>query len=493
METHIMFRHHLSRIGVAALALCLIFATTALAQPTGYEGYQVVRITVADEDDLKIVGQFRMLGHDFEVWSEVLRTGLIDVRVSPVGQAALRLSGLESKVVIEDLQQYLDARFAGPDAPEFFNSLRTYEEHVRFMNELAATYPDLAEVVDLGTSVQGRTMWTLHITGANHNKPGVFYHGAEHGNEAAGASVVNYIAWTLLDGYGTDPALTALVDRIDWWLMPIMNPDGYVAYQRYNANGVDLNRNWAGPGSGNDPTGGPFPFSEPETAALRDFLLARPDMLVHLDVHGYVPWIIWAWAHIPDPTPDHATFLYLGEGMRDRIAAAGGGVYTIGTIYDVAWYPISGCSTNYVYGVLDRWSMAIEMDHSDLPTICHEFLDALLFLGGWIWEFDCNANGVPDVEDIANGTSSDCNLNGIPDECEIAAGTVPDDNGNGIPDECECLWDCGGDNDNNVGIVDFLALLGQWGELGTSCDIDGGGVGITDFLTLLRHWGPCPK
>jgi hypothetical protein len=100
---------------------------------------------------------------------------------------------------------------------------------------------------------------------------------------------------------------------------------------------------------------------------------------------------------------------------------------------------------------------------------------------------------VPDVEDIANGTSSDCNLNGIPDECEIAAGTVPDDNGNGIPDECECLWDCGGDNDNNVGIVDFLALLGQWGELGTSCDIDGGGVGITDFLTLLRHWGPCPK
>ena len=55
-----------------------------------------------------------------------------------------------------------------------------------------------------------------------------------------------------------------------------------------------------------------------------------------------------------------------------------------------------------------------------------------------------------------------------------------------------CPWNCGGDNDGNVGIVDFLALLSQWGLIGTSCDIDGGGVGIVDFLALLANWGPCP-
>ena len=53
-----------------------------------------------------------------------------------------------------------------------------------------------------------------------------------------------------------------------------------------------------------------------------------------------------------------------------------------------------------------------------------------------------------------------------------------------------CPSDCG-DGDGNVGITDFLALLAQWGGLGT-CDIDGGGVGITDFLTLLSEWGECP-
>ena len=55
-----------------------------------------------------------------------------------------------------------------------------------------------------------------------------------------------------------------------------------------------------------------------------------------------------------------------------------------------------------------------------------------------------------------------------------------------------CPWDCGGDADANVGIVDFLAVLSQWGQVGTSCDFDGQGTDIVDFLELLANWGPCP-
>jgi hypothetical protein len=55
-----------------------------------------------------------------------------------------------------------------------------------------------------------------------------------------------------------------------------------------------------------------------------------------------------------------------------------------------------------------------------------------------------------------------------------------------------CPWDCGEPANKGVDVVDFLALLAQWGQAGTTCDFDGGGVGVTDFLTLLAHWGPCP-
>ena len=119
-------------------------------------------------------------------------------------------------------------------------------------------------------------------------------------------------------------------------------------------------------------------------------------------------------------------------------------------------------------------------------------------------EIDCNLNQLDDACDIASGYSLDDNGNGIPDECEtdcngnrildsceIDWGTSQDLNGNGVPDECECPGDCG-DNNGNVGIVDFLALLAEWGQVGTPCDLDGGGVGITDFLALLANWGPCP-
>ena len=56
-----------------------------------------------------------------------------------------------------------------------------------------------------------------------------------------------------------------------------------------------------------------------------------------------------------------------------------------------------------------------------------------------------------------------------------------------------CPWDCA-DGDGTVGIVDFLALLAQWGQIGASCDFGLGapGVGIDEFLAVLANWGPCP-
>jgi hypothetical protein len=54
-----------------------------------------------------------------------------------------------------------------------------------------------------------------------------------------------------------------------------------------------------------------------------------------------------------------------------------------------------------------------------------------------------------------------------------------------------CPWDCG-DSDGTVGVVDFLAMLAQWGQIATTCDFDGDGVNVVDFLALLATWGPCP-
>ena len=57
-----------------------------------------------------------------------------------------------------------------------------------------------------------------------------------------------------------------------------------------------------------------------------------------------------------------------------------------------------------------------------------------------------------------------------------------------------CPWDCQAEPDGNVGINDFLDLLGTWNQIGVPCDFGAGppGIGVEDFLELLAHWGACP-
>ncbi len=65
-----------------------------------------------------------------------------------------------------------------------------------------------------------------------------------------------------------------------------------------------------------------------------------------------------------------------------------------------------------------------------------------------------------------------------------------DSNGNLVPDECELAR---GDSnlDGSVGILDFLAVLAEWGLCGGPCpedaDLDGS-VGVLDFLNVLANW-----
>ncbi len=72
------------------------------------------------------------------------------------------------------------------------------------------------------------------------------------------------------------------------------------------------------------------------------------------------------------------------------------------------------------------------------------------------WKFGTLDRGTMD-----DSVFADCNCNGVPDSDDIAGGDSDDDNGNGIPDECECPWDFDGSGD--VGVSDFLDLLGNWG------------------------------
>ena len=439
----------------AVAGVILVASGSAWAQPTGFDGHQVVKIEVADEAQLETLRALDAASRDIEIWSEVLHVGVIEARVSPEQKRKLDASGLMYTVHIEDLQAHINEMYADRGGG-FCDQYRTYDEHIAFLSDLAAQYPTLAQTVDLGQSVEGRTLLAIRITGPGDHKVGLLYHGAQHGNEQAGAMLVAYTANHLLTNYATDPEIQSLVDNVEWYLLPIMNPDGYERYTRENRNWVDLNRNWGGPGSGDDWTGGPYPFSEPETAALRDFLVEHPAVRLHLDLHGYINWFIWSWGHKADHAPHHDIYYSAGVEVRDLIEAAGGSYYNVGSIWDVA-YTVSGGSVDYSYGVLNRLGYTLELTDSNIPGIYDHYLSSLLYLASWVSDCDggsaadCNDNGVPDECDIAYGTTTDCNANLVPDECDITNGTSEDCDLNGMPDDCDV--DYGTDPDCNTNAV----------------------------------------
>lgn len=84
---------------------------------------------------------------------------------------------------------------------------------------------------------------------------------------------------------------------------------------------------------------------------------------------------------------------------------------------------------------------------------------------------DCNANGIDDQVEIANGTQTDCNGNTIPDACEIAAGLTTDCDRNGIADDCESVV---------PEVSDFATGAGVW-SLNFASWI-AGEIRITPFL-----------
>ena len=136
------------------------------------------------------------------------------------------------------------------------------------LQTLAASYPKLATLASAGKSVQGKDLWYLRITsGAETGKPKLLYVSSMHGDEVTGKEMMVYLIRELLTHYGGDPRVTSLVDNANIYIMPSMNPDGTALQQRFNANGVDLNRDFPGLDESPFATEGRAPETSPDGAA----------------------------------------------------------------------------------------------------------------------------------------------------------------------------------------------------------------------------------
>jgi murein tripeptide amidase MpaA len=420
----------------------MVVVSAQADEPRRYDGYSVVQATATSERQLEQLTEIVE-----SVWSDYVGVGALDVLVSPEQLAELEGLGIAYAVRIPDIQPLIDRERAAREMRDrgTWDAYMKLDEIVTFINDLAAARPDLCDVFSVGTSHEGRDLWVLHITGpGGASKPAVFYESLIHAREYITAPIVLYLADYLVNNYDMDPDVKAMVDGLDVYLLPCVNPDGY-SYtwthdrmwrknRRDNGDGtwgVDLNRNWevgwGGGGSsgytGDETYRGPTPFSEPETTAVSDYILSQGSVVAFMDYHSYGQWILWPWGYICEepPEPDASEFWSLGNTMQSLIQAVHGVGYTPGPICQTL-YQASGGSVDWGYGAAGAFSFTIELRDTGyygfllppeqiLPT-CEENLPAILHLTEWALAQVATSitfpSGLPEI--MAPGNSQDIDV-----------------------------------------------------------------------------------
>lgn len=124
-----------------------------------------------------------------------------------------------------------------------------------------------------GESVQNRPIEALIL---GNGDDVIFILATIHGNEPAGIPLVERLSEYLMQN-------RYLLDNRKVIIMPVANPDGLANRSRYNANGVDLNRNFAATNRVNIPKYGKSALSEPESQIIYQIINQyEPDRIITL-------------------------------------------------------------------------------------------------------------------------------------------------------------------------------------------------------------------
>ncbi|RSL55708.1 hypothetical protein CEP54_009232 [Fusarium duplospermum] len=374
--------------------LFLLFAVV-VAERVSYDGYKAFRITAGEN-----IEQIRDQLSTFDFVSlgcEEGHSDHLDIAIPPRNISEFEALGLQATVISDDLgadfaiegafEPYIRKKGISLKSGElmiplpdlsWFNTYHNYSEHLGFFEDLNAAFPTNSEIFVAGKSYQGRDIYGIHFWGKGDKgkKPAIYFHATVHAREWIAAPVQEYLAWQLISGYLSDYEIRELVDKYDFYMIPFVNPDGFVYTQskdrlwRKNRQprkgttcvGTDGNRNWpykweVEGGSSTEPCSeiyrGKAPGDTPEISAIVDFtknLTQSSDIKLFIDFHSYGQYILLPYGYDCDAVAsNNQTQMKLAGEMAHQIFKMNGTHYTYGPSCSTL-YPSTGTSPDYMAG-----------------------------------------------------------------------------------------------------------------------------------------------
>lgn len=334
---------------------------------------------------------------------------------------------------IIDLEMEYIQKIKKKTSANWYTVYRDWEE-IESHIEMLVSNSDIVNQIVIGQSYEGRNISVIKITSDNlGGKPAVFINGCQHAREWITPMAATYLIETLSQQYYLDPEIQILLNEVDIYILPVLNPDGYVytweedRWWRKNRQvntgsdcvGIDLNRNWAfdwngGQSTSNDPCSfiyvGNAPFSALETNLVSQYISSIPNLVSHIDIHNYSALIVGPWSSSDETTIDNEEISCLGTKMQYSVSNTNNYPYIFGTgsVNDLLYF-ISGGMVDWMYGSLGCLSFLYELrpanlayfdsnfdglnafdnDENEIFSTCQEFYNGVLEMIDWAYTENC--------------------------------------------------------------------------------------------------------
>jgi len=252
----------------------------------------------------------------------------------------------------------------------------TYSQYDSIMQSFVSLYPEISRLDTIGTSANGKLVLAIKISdnpGKDESEPEVFYTSTIHGDESGGFVLMLRLADFLLKNYTNDDRVKNLIDNLEIVINPLANPDGTYSTgntisspTRFNANGVDLNRNFPDP-------------MEPNIVQEKENL----DMIKFMRKHRFVisanfhagaevvnyPWDRWRYIlHA-----DNDWFYDISRSYADTVHVYSGPDYMNdldnGVTRGAVWYRIYGGRQDFMTQELHGREVTIELDYQHTTPV----------------------------------------------------------------------------------------------------------------------------
>lgn len=251
----------------------------------------------------------------------------------------------------------------------------TYEAYEAMMYQFATDHPDKCEIIELGTLPSNRKILIAHINnGSGAGKPKFLYTSTIHGDETTGWMLMLRMIDYILEN-PTLPECANVLENIDLYVGPNTNPDGTYhggnntvnGATRANANGVDMNRNYADPHEGPHPDGNAY---QQETEWFMQFAEDN-SFVMGANYHGGAEVMNYPWDNTYTLHADDAWYQLISHEYADLCHTVSSSYmtdYNNGITNGAQWYMIGGGRQDYMNGYAECRELTIECSNTKCPS-----------------------------------------------------------------------------------------------------------------------------